>query len=89
MTINDYDIENLKHTLGATEHTKKKNWGYRNLFCAGGDDIKSMQRLESEGLVREIKSSLIHPDSKYYIATEAGCKKLGFNKKQIANAMDF
>lgn len=81
------DLENLKHMLGATGYTRKKDWGYRNRFAAGGDDIESMERLQKLGLVRRINSS-IFPDP-YYVATEDGCRYLGFNKKQIANAMDF
>ena len=54
----DKDIDNLKHMLGADSRYKKRDWGFRNRFCAGGDDVASMKRLESNGLVREIKSQL-------------------------------
>ena len=80
------DTENLKHMLGADSRYKKSQWGFRNRFCAGGDDVLSMKRLEEGGFVREIKSTMFDD---FYIATEAGCKHIGFNKKQIANAMDF
>ncbi len=86
MEVNDLDIENLKHMLGASARYKKSQWGFRNRFQAGGDDIASMKRLESNGLVREIKSSLF---DNFFVATEQGCKFLGFNKKQITNALDF
>ena len=72
--------------LGADSRYKKNQWGFRNRFCAGGDDVFSMKRLESLGFVKEIRSSMFDD---FYIATEAGCKHLGFNKKQITNALDF
>jgi hypothetical protein len=87
--LNEQDLNNLKHMLGATSHTLKKNWGYRNRFMAGGNDLASMERLQKQGLVRRInKNTSIFPDPAY-VATEEGCKHLRFNKKQIANAMDF
>jgi len=85
--ITEKDIQNLKHMLGADSRYKKSQWGFRNRFAAGGDDIASMERLEAAGLVREIKSSIF--SDRFFVATVEGCKHLGFNKKQIANAMDF
>ena len=84
--LTELDNENLKHMLGADERYKKSQWGFRNRFQAGGEDVASMKRLESKGLVREVKSKVF---SNFFVATEEGCKHLGFNKKQIANAMDF
>ena len=86
MELTDLDVENLKHMLGADSRYKKSQWGFRNRFQAGGDDVASMKRLESNGLVREIKSSMFHD---FFVATEQGCKFLWFNKKQIANALGF
>tara|TARA_Y100000588_G_C14085006_1_gene851830 strand:- start:758 stop:1033 length:276 start_codon:yes stop_codon:yes gene_type:complete len=86
--ILEVDIENLKHMLGADSRYKKSQWGFRNRFAADGSDVESMRRLEKAGLVREVKSSIFVSDY-LFVATEAGCKKLGFNKKQIANALDF
>jgi len=82
--LQEADTKNLQHMLGADSRYTKKQWGFRNHFSAGGDDVLSMKRLEKEGFVREIKSSLCDD---LYVATEAGCKQIGFNKKQIANAM--
>jgi hypothetical protein len=87
--LNEQDLNNLKHMLGATEHTRKKDWGYRNRFMAGGNDIASMERLKENELVRRINANTSIFSDPAYIATEKGCKHLGFNKKQIANAMDF
>jgi hypothetical protein len=81
------DTENLKHMLGADSRYMKKDWGFRNRFSAGGDDITSMERLEKNELVRKIAHTLY--GDHLYVATEKGCKHLGFNKKQIANALDF
>jgi len=84
--LNKLDTENLQHMLGADSRYKKNQWGFRNRFSAGGDDVISMKRLEDLGFVREVKSSVFID---MFVATEAGCKHLGFNKKQIANAMNF
>lgn len=86
--ITDQDIANLKHMLGADFRYKKSQWGFRNHYCSGkhGDAYNSMQRLLKAGYVIE---GINQETNIFYHATEEGCKAIGFNKKQISNAMDF
>jgi hypothetical protein len=46
--ITVYDLDNLRHMLGVSQKHPK---GYRNYFVAGGDDVRSMERLREAGFV--------------------------------------
>ena len=81
----DEDMQNLRHMLGAGSHIKKRNWGYRNHFAPAGDDVQSMLRLESAGLV--IKGKPYH-ETYYYHATKAGCEAAGLEPYQIQKALE-
>lgn len=81
--IEDCDIQNLKHMLGATEEPSK--WGYRNHFAAGGEDVHSMERLAKAGLV--VKRNNAVTDN-LYTATVAGCELLNFSQSMIDYAFD-
>ncbi len=81
----DKDMQNLRHMLGAGSHIKKRNWGYRNHFAPAGDDVQSMLRLESAGLV--IKGKPYH-ETYYYHATKAGCEAAGLEPYQIQKALE-
>lgn len=85
-SVTDSDVQNLKHMLGAQKHISKRNWGYRNHFCAckSGEDFDSMQRLEAAGLVvrgREQERSV------FFHCTEAGCKAAGLTAEQTNRAL--
>ncbi len=82
-TINDSDMENLRHMLGIGSHIKKRQWGYRNHFAPGGADIQSMERLEFSGLVRKGRA---YEETHYYHATEAGCVAAGLKPYQVRKA---
>lgn len=84
VSLDDNDMNNLRHMLGVGSHIAKREWGYRNHFAPGGDNIKSMERLETAGLVRRGRP---YRETHYYHATEKGCKAAGLNKKQTNNAM--
>ena len=73
--------------LGATSHYKKKDWGFRNYFASSksGNQIESMRRLESAGLITEGQS---RDHMIYFHATIEGCKKIGFTAKQIKKAFE-
>lgn len=83
------ELSLLKHMLGADSRYKKNQWGFRNRYCSvkTGADYERLLKLESMGLVRKAASSALPQDTVYFFATELGCKAIGFNKKQINNAM--
>ena len=76
------DMDNLRHMLGARSTDKKRDWCYRNYYCANVGD-ESMERLAQQGLV--IKGAEGR-DQVYWHATEAGCKAIGLTDKQIKKA---
>jgi hypothetical protein len=78
------DYDNLRHMTGCDSRYPKKQWGFRNHYAPGGDDIISMFRLESAGFV--LRGCKYH-ETNYFHATEAGCKAIGMTAKQIKNAL--
>lgn len=78
------DLDNLRHMLGAKEHIKRRDWGYRNHFAPSAGNIQSMDRLEIAGLV--VKGGKYN-DYHMYHATEEGCKVAGLNKAQTKRAL--
>jgi hypothetical protein len=76
------DMDNLRHMLGARSTDSKRDWGYRNYYCANVGD-ESMARLAAQGLVRQGRTL---PDQVYWHATEAGCKAIGLSDKFIQKA---
>lgn len=89
--MNEHDpkhIDILTHMLGAGSHIKKRNWGYRNRFCAeiDGDDYRTLLAMEELNLV--VRGQLLNGGTmQYFYATEAGCNAIGLNAKQRQNAM--
>lgn len=88
MDVSEKNLELLRHTLGATEK-KRKNWGYRNYFCANNNetdpDYQGCRALERAGLM---VAGNANKHSQYFHATEAGMKAIGFNEAQIEKAME-
>lgn len=85
-TITAEDLKKLRHMLGVGPYRPQRHWGLRNYFaCGGGENEKSMRRLEAAGFVRQG-----HPynESFYFHATEEGCKAVGMNAAQIKRAME-
>lgn len=80
------DVDNLRHMLGATRDSYKRDWGYRNHFCANksGPDYESMIRLEAAGMVTRGRAQT---SSIFFHCTEAGCKAAGLNEKQTRRAL--
>jgi len=78
------DISNLKHMLGIGRHIPKNDWGYRNHFLPGGDDIASMERLLSAGYVWRGKPCA---GTFFYHATESGCKTAGLSEARTREAL--
>ena len=85
MDITSKQTELLQHTLGADSRYKKKDWGYRNHFCAGdpGDpDRSELEKMETLGLV----TSGERFSYKTFWATKAGAIAIGFKPYQLKNA---
>jgi len=78
------DMLNLKHMLGIGRHIPKNDWGYRNHFLPGGDDIASMGRLEQAGYVRRGRQ---YEETNFFHATESGCEAAGLNDAQTRKAL--
>lgn len=86
MTITAQDLKKLRHMLGAEPDRPQRAWGFRNYYaCGGGENEKSMRRLEAAGFVQQGRP---YDKSFYFHATEEGCKAVGMNKAQIKRAME-
>tara|TARA_R110001599_G_scaffold100770_9_gene258145 strand:+ start:8948 stop:9250 length:303 start_codon:yes stop_codon:yes gene_type:complete len=75
--------ELLQHMLGADERYRKKQWGFRNHYCASADpeckDRIELEKLEKEGLVK----SGTRFDYKTFWATKKGALAIGFKPYQL------
>ena len=85
--VSHEDLDNLKHMTGCDPRYKKRQWGFRNHYCASksGKDQESMQRLLSAGYVVQ---GVEQERSIFFHATEAGCKAIGMKPAQIRNALN-
>ncbi|UOA08360.1 hypothetical protein [Methylobacter sp. S3L5C] len=84
--LNDVDLKNLRHMLGASANQKKSEWGYRNYFAAAqGIQTEQMEKLLALNLVEKGRTKI---DLTLYRATEAGCKAIGLGKAAILRAME-
>jgi len=79
--------QKLEHMLGADPRYKKKQWGFRNHYCAGPQDT-DLEEMVELGLVKRIEynSEMIGKDSKMYHATKKGALAIGFKIYQLKNA---
>ena len=75
--------ELLRHMLGADSRYKKKQWGFRNHFCAGEGhlDLPFLREMEQIGLVksREFMNEI------FFSATKKGALEIGFKPYQFRN----
>lgn len=83
MEISKTHKELLQHMLGADSRYKKKQWGFRNHFCAceGHSDLPELQKMEKLGLVKSGERM----NSITYWATRAGAIAIGFKPYQLKN----
>lgn len=92
------DIENLKRMLWASDGSDKQQWGFRR--CAESDANteldNSMKRLCDAGYVRMAQirpASLanlyktVQPNRRFYAATPAGMRAIGFDEATIKDCM--
>jgi hypothetical protein len=78
------DLDNLKHMLGIGSHIPKRQWGSRNSFSCGEDDLPSLRRLEAAGFVQHLNSCLVETTgAPYFVATLAGMEWAGLSKAAI------
>lgn len=89
MDLTNEQRDLLRHTLGVHSGIKPRDYGYRNRFQAtvGSDNYQALTELVTLGLM--IKGGTANEGrQQWFHATEAGCRALDFNAKQIANAME-
>jgi len=84
MKITEEELGHLQHMLGVGIHISKRNWGYRNYFCASPEQEKEFLNLMRNGFVQIGKRDNLYV---YYHATELGCVVVGLNKKQTNRAL--
>lgn len=80
--INDEQKRLLQHMLGADDRYLKKEWGFRNHFCAAPSDTKTIAEfddLEQKGMV----TSGMRDNYKVYWATKKGAIAIGFKPYQL------
>jgi hypothetical protein len=86
MMINQKQKRLLQHMLGADSRYKKKQWGFRNRFCAGDDDSHpdnvELNDLQDKGLVK----SYMKFGYKTFYATKEGAEQIGFGKAELKRA---
>lgn len=75
----------LQHMLGADSRYKKKQWGFRNHYCASSDpqcpERLELESMEQEGLVKSGERM----GYKTFWATKAGAVAIGFKPYQLRN----
>jgi hypothetical protein len=82
--------ENLTHMLGAGDHIRKRQHGYRNYFCASvsdNPDYLSMLEMVDAGLVVKYGREVQHGTLQFFRATESGCKAIGMSAAAIKRAL--
>ena len=85
--LTDKQRKLLQHTLGASPHQNKRNYGYRNHFLAsaGSSDFAEFVAMESAGLA---ESGPLTNGRQYFRATVEGCKAIGLGKAAIKRAFE-
>jgi hypothetical protein len=86
--IDPRHAEILVHMLGAGNHVRKANHGYRNHYCAGltGDDYQTLIEMCAAGLV--MPGPIINEGcDRYFFATRQGCEAIGLGKAATMRAM--
>ncbi len=89
ITLTDRQKKFLKSALGAHPHVPKKDWGYRNHFCAGvgSQDQADLDIMVSMGLFKT-GTTINNNQSVFYHATVAGMDAIGLTPEQKANALE-
>lgn len=72
----------LTHMLGVGDHVPKKQWGYRNHYCARAGSPEEAELMELVGLDL-VEKGAERLTSTYFHCTELGCKAAGLSKAAI------
>lgn len=85
MTVSEKQQSLLTHMLGAGDRYMKKDWGFRNRFCASDNpdcpDRLELEKMEAAGLVKSGERL----GNKTFWATKAGAIAIGFKPYQLRN----
>nr|WP_315249278.1 hypothetical protein [uncultured Duganella sp.] len=84
-TLQDGDLDILRHMVGATPHHPRARWGFRNEYLVNRRDVDAMMRLLNVGFVRGGSSLLQH--LMYFHATDLGCRVAGLDAKRTRVAL--
>lgn len=79
----------LRHMLGAGRDVARRNWGYRNRYCAsvGTQPEADLTEMVKIGLVA--RGDLMNDDKQVmFYATVAGCCAIGLSDAAIKRAME-
>jgi hypothetical protein len=83
-TLQEGDLDILRHMLGATPHHAIVRWGFRNEYLANRRDVAALDRLVAAGFVRAGQPLL---QLQYFHATAVGCKVAGLSAKRAEVAL--
>lgn len=84
-TLEDGDLDILRHMVRATDHHPRARWGFRNEYLVNRRDVGAMTRLLGVGFVRTGNSLLQH--LMYFHATDLGCRVAGLDAKRARVAL--
>lgn len=84
-TLEDGDLDILRHMVGATDHHPCARWGFRNEYLVNRRDVDAMMRMVGVGFVRTGSSLLQH--LMYFHATDLGCRVAGLDAKRTRVAL--
>lgn len=78
--LTEREEEILRHTTGSDSRYRKKEWGFRNYFCAGPADLPLLDELTEKGYLNRQQNA---GESVYFFATVKALEELGFSKTRI------
>jgi hypothetical protein len=83
-TLQNGDLDILRHMVGATPHHPQVRWGFRNEHLVDRRDVDALGRLVAAGFARAGRPLL---QLQYYHATDLGCRLAGLTAKRAAIAL--
>jgi hypothetical protein len=83
-TLQDGDLDILRHMVGATPHHPMVRWGFRNEYLVNRRDAAALERLVAAGFARASQQLL---QLQYFHATDGGCRVAGLTAKRARVAL--
>ena len=83
MELTPAQIDDMRHMLGMTGTARRGQWGYRNHYAAGINDVStlaSMRQMVEAGFLEEGHTTV---NMTYFYCTREGCKAAGLSKAGI------